>query len=62
MNIQSGTTLTPRALLSNVTACQVLANIAVMQFYYADDNYAYDLYQSDIWNPSSSPWSTGGYR
>ncbi|UJR08253.1 hypothetical protein I4U23_012526 [Adineta vaga] len=42
-----------RTLLSNGTACQVLANIAAMQFYYPVTNYAYDLYQRYIWTPTS---------
>jgi hypothetical protein len=51
MNLNSTTAQsTNRTLLSNVTACHVLANIAAMQFYYPVPNYAYYLYQTYIWS------------
>ncbi|CAF1576458.1 unnamed protein product, partial [Adineta ricciae] len=54
MNLNSTTTQTNnRTLLSNVTACQILANIAAMQFYYPVTNYAYYLYQQYIWGLTS---------
>jgi hypothetical protein len=52
MNLNSGTAQSAtRTLLSNATACQVLANIAVMQFYYGATGYAYYIYNINIWNP-----------
>lgn len=52
-----------RTLLSNVTACQLLANIAVMQLYYPGSNYAYDLYKTYIWEPTSPQvWSSSSNR
>lgn len=56
MNLNSSiTNSTP--LLSNATACQVLANIAAMQFYYPVLNYAYDLYKTYIWDLLPNNWS-----
>ena len=52
----------PRTLLSNATACQVLANIAAMQFYYDGTGYAYDLYDSNIWNPQVQVWQASYSR
>lgn len=53
MNLASSTaTSPPRTLLSNATACQVLANIIAMQFYYGDPGYAYDYYDNYIWDSS----------
>ena len=50
MNLNSiNATSSNRNLLSNVTACQVLANIAAMQFYYPGLNYAFTLYRTYIW-------------
>ncbi|CAF1347685.1 unnamed protein product [Rotaria magnacalcarata] len=52
-----------RTLLSNGTACQILANIAAMQFFYPAINYAYGLYQSYIWAPTSSQvWTAASAR
>ena len=52
----------PRTLLSNATACQVLANIAAMQFYYDGTGYAYYLYDTNIWNPQVSIWQASYNR
>ncbi|CAF0975904.1 unnamed protein product [Adineta ricciae] len=59
-NLQSST----RTLLSNATACQVLANIAAMQFYYGLSGYAYYLYDTYIWNPqvSQTVWTAVSSR
>jgi hypothetical protein len=38
-----------RTLLSNATACQLLANIATMQFYYQANGFAFSHYYDDIW-------------
>jgi len=57
MNLNPTTALTPTSLLSNVTACQVLANIAAMQFYYPGANYAYALYKTYIWDVLPSNWT-----
>lgn len=63
MNLQVPASITPRKLLSNVTACQVLGNIAAMQFYYAANDYAYQVYESQIWAPSTNnPWLTSNTR
>ncbi|CAF1345544.1 unnamed protein product [Adineta steineri] len=65
MNLNNNTAAqtTNRTLLSNATACQVLANIVAMQFYYPVNNYAYNLYQNYIWTPaSSSVWSASEIR
>jgi hypothetical protein len=51
--VQSST----RRLLSNATACQVLANIAVMQYYYDLNDYAYYNYDTYIWDPLQPIWS-----
>ncbi|CAF2430595.1 unnamed protein product [Rotaria sp. Silwood2] len=58
--IQSST----RTLLSNATACQILANIATMQFFYARNGYAYDYYDNYIWNPQTTPsvWTISSVR
>lgn len=63
MNLNSTTAQsTHRTLLSNVTACQVLANIAVMQFYYPVNTYAYNLYKTYIWEPTSQIWNSSFSR
>ncbi|CAF1194078.1 unnamed protein product [Rotaria sordida] len=64
MNLNSTTIQSSnRTLLSNGTACQVLANIVAMQFYYPENNYAYDLYQRYIWDPTSSQtWTPSSIR
>lgn len=63
MNLNSTTAQSSyRILLSNVTACQVLANIATMQFYYPVSNYAYDLYNTYIWAPTPQIWTTSSIR
>jgi hypothetical protein len=51
-----------RLLLSNATACQVLGNIITMQFYYGGINYAYDQYNSIIWNPLVPIWQLSDIR
>lgn len=56
MNLNSTTVQSnSRILLSNATACQVLANIAAMQFYYGTRGYAYYYYDTFIWN--SAAWT-----
>jgi len=63
MNLNSATAQSSyRTLLSNVTACQVLANIATMQFYYPVTNYAYDLYNTYIWQPTTQTWTNSSNR
>ncbi len=64
MNLNITTAQSPnRTLLSNVTACQVLANIAVMQFYYPVTNYAFYLYNTYIWQPTSPQiWNSSSIR
>ncbi|UJR38008.1 hypothetical protein I4U23_030690 [Adineta vaga] len=65
MNLNSTIVQSPtRMLLSNATACQILANIAAMQFYYGQLGYAYYLYDSFIWNPqiSSIVWTSVNTR
>ncbi|CAF3900474.1 unnamed protein product [Rotaria sordida] len=65
MNLNSANTRSStRTLLSNATACQILANIATMQFFYGSDGYAYDYYDNYIWNPQSTPtvWTTDTNR
>jgi hypothetical protein len=58
MNLNSGIVQSStRLLLSNATACQVLANIAVMQFYYDSTGYAYYNYDTYIWNPTPQIWT-----
>lgn len=58
MNLNSNTTQSVnRTLLSNATACHILANIAAMQFYYPLINYAYYLYQTYIWTPTPQVWT-----
>ena len=62
MNLNSTTAQSSvRNLLSNVTACQVLANIAAMQFYYPINGYAYNLYQNNIWEPEGV-WTASSVR
>jgi len=62
MNLNSSTaqslTAQPptRSLLSNATACQILANMAAMQFYYDGTGYAYYYYDTYIWDPQGSVW------
>jgi hypothetical protein len=51
-----------RILLSNATACQVLGNIATMQFYYGGIGYAYNLYDSNIWDPQTQIWQISNAR
>jgi hypothetical protein len=51
-----------RLLLSNATACQILANMAAMQFYYDEPNYAYYYYDNYIWDPSGSVWTGSSIR
>ncbi|CAF4292882.1 unnamed protein product, partial [Adineta steineri] len=61
MNLNSTATMSiPRILLTNATACQVLANIAAMQFYYDSSGYAYTYYNTYIWNRADKPaiWAT----
>lgn len=53
MNLNDTTT----GLLSNATACQVLANIATMQFFYPVTNYAFAIYKTYIWDILPSNWS-----
>jgi hypothetical protein len=63
MNLNSTTTRSPpRTLLSNATACQILGNIAAMQFYYDGANYAYYYYDSNIWNPLQPIWTLAESR
>ena len=55
MNLNSATAQSStRTLLSNATACQLLANIAAMQFYNGATGYAYYIYNNEIWNPPSA--------
>jgi hypothetical protein len=62
MNLNSTTAQSStRTLLSNATACQVLANIIAMQFYYPATGYAYQVYQSYIWQPSQI-WTASSPR
>lgn len=53
---------TLRVLLSNTTACQLLANIAVMQLYYAGVNYAYYNYDTFLWDPPQQIWQVNSIR
>ncbi|CAF4828802.1 unnamed protein product [Rotaria sp. Silwood1] len=46
-----------RRLLSNATACQLLANIATMQFFYGSNGYAYYYYDTYIWNPQGTSFT-----
>ncbi|CAF3358734.1 unnamed protein product [Rotaria socialis] len=64
MNLNASTARSiNRTLLSNGTACQILANMAAMQFFYPAINYAYGLYQSYIWQPTSSQiWTAASTR
>jgi hypothetical protein len=64
MNLNSATANSPnRTLLSNATACHILANIATMQFYYPVPNYAYYLYQTYIWEQTSTQiWNSSSIR
>jgi hypothetical protein len=63
MNLNSVTDQsTNRTLLSNVTACQVLANIVAMQFYYPVTGYAYQLYQTYIWALTPQVWTASSNR
>ena len=65
MNLDATTAQsTSRVLLSNATACQVLANIAVMQFYYGLNNYAYTYYDTYIWSSSdiTTIWAVSSIR
>ncbi|CAF0826220.1 unnamed protein product [Adineta steineri] len=65
MNLNSTATMAQtRILLTNATACQVLANIAAMQFYYDSSGYAYTYYNTYIWNPADTPaiWTTSTVR
>ncbi len=53
-----------RILLSNVTACQILANIAVLQLYYARPGYAFDYYDTYIWDSKGTRtiWTVSNSR
>jgi hypothetical protein len=65
MNLDTSTAQSStRTLLSNVTACQVLANIAAMQFYYGLDGYAYSLYRQYIWQDevTNPVWTSSSNR
>ena len=65
MNLNSATVqASTRTLLANVTACHILGNIAAMQFYYGLDGYAYDFYDTYIWQSQRSPsvWSVSNIR
>lgn len=53
---------TTRILLSNATACQVLGNIAAMQFYYGGDGYAYTDYDTVLWDPQIQIWQLTSSR
>ena len=62
MNLNVTTARSPsRILLSNATACQVLANIAAMQFYYGESGYAYNSYDTYIWDPPGV-WTSSAIR
>lgn len=65
MNLNITSAQSPsRILLSNATACQVLANIATMQLFYSVSGYAYSLYDTYIWESQRTPsdWSTSTIR
>lgn len=63
MNLNSSIVqITTRTLLSNATACQVLGNIAAMQFYYGGLTYAYYNYENYIWDPQTPIWRTSDNR
>lgn len=65
MNLNSATTVSStRTLLSNATACQVLANIAAMQFYFGDSQYAYYYYDTYIWTSTTTLalWTVASIR
>jgi hypothetical protein len=63
MNLNAQTAQsTNRTLLSNATACQVLGNIIAMQFYYDANNYAYNLYDTYIWDPVQPIWTASNNR
>jgi hypothetical protein len=67
MNLNSTTAQSPtqsstRLLLSNATACQILANMAAMQFYYDGPGYAYYNYDSYIWDPTGTVWTFSNIR
>ena len=66
MNLKSLATsvISTRVLLSNATACQVLANIAAMQLYYNVVGYAFYYYNTYIWDPQETPaiWTVSTVR
>lgn len=63
MNLNSTVTqANSRSLLSNATACQVLGNIAAMQFYYGASGYAYYNYDTYIWDPETPVWTITANR
>ena len=63
MNLNSGTAQSnTRILLSNTTACQLLANIAVMQLYYEATGFAYNIYDTLLWDPPQQIWQVTSLR